>query len=47
VDEIQDSLEENFRLVWEKVSPGEHTVTVLAYDQFYNLVTVRQSIKLP
>lgn len=47
VDEIQDSLEENFRLAWEKVSPGEHTVTVQAYDQFYNLVTVRQSIKLP
>ncbi len=47
VDEIQDSLEEDFRLVWEKVSPGEHTVTVQAYDQCYNLVTVRQSIKTP
>ena len=47
VDQIQDSLQEDFRLVWDKVSPGEHTVTVQAYDQFYNLVTVRQSIKLP
>ncbi len=47
VDEILDSLEEDFRLVREKVSPGEHTVTVQAYDQCYNLVTVRQSIKTP
>jgi len=47
VDEIQDSLQEDYRLVWEKVVAGEHTVTVPAYDQFYNLVTVRQSIKLP
>jgi len=47
VDRIADSRSEDFSITFDKVPPGDHTVSVQVYDEFYNTTTVSRTIKLP
>lgn len=46
-DGIADTPRENYRIEMEKLSPGEHTVTVQVMDEFSNSATISRSFSMP
>ncbi len=44
---LSDSPRENYDFQLQKVSPGEHTVTVRVYDQFENVSTAKTTVRIP
>ena len=44
---LSDSPRENYDFQLQKVTPGEHTVTVRVYDQFENVTTAKATVRVP
>lgn len=44
---LSDGPRENYDFQLQKVSPGEHTVTVRVYDQFENVSSAKTTVRIP
>jgi hypothetical protein len=44
---LSDAPRENYDFQLQKISPGEHTVTVRVYDQFENVTTAKATVRIP
>jgi hypothetical protein len=44
---LSDSARENYDFQLQKVTPGEHTVTVRVYDQFDNVTSAKATVRVP
>jgi len=44
---LSDSPRENYDFQLQKVTPGEHTVTVRVYDQFENVTSAKATVRVP
>jgi hypothetical protein len=44
---LSDAPRENYDFQLQKLSPGEHTVTVRVFDQFENVSTAKASVRVP
>jgi WD40 repeat protein len=43
---LSDAARENYDFELQKISPGEHTVTVRVYDQFENVLTAKTTVRI-
>jgi hypothetical protein len=43
---LSDAPRENYDFQLQKISPGEHTVTVRVYDQFENVTTAKATVRI-
>jgi hypothetical protein len=46
VDEISDSGRESYRITLDDLKAGEHTVSIQAWDQFFNVSAARKSLTI-
>jgi hypothetical protein len=44
---LSDATRESYDFLLEKLTPGEHTITVRVYDQFENVSTAKATVRLP
>jgi len=44
---LSDAPRENYDFQLQKISPGEHTVTVRVYDQFENVSSAKATVRIP
>jgi len=44
---LSDANRESYDFTVEKLSPGEHTITVRIYDQFENISTAKATVRVP
>ena len=44
---LSDAPRENYDFQLQKISPGEHTVTVRVYDQFENVSSAKTTVRIP
>ena len=44
---LSDSSRENYDFQLQKVTPGEHTVTIRVYDQFENVTSAKATVRVP
>jgi hypothetical protein len=44
---LSDATRESYDFLLEKLSPGEHTITVRVYDQFENVSTAKATVRIP
>ena len=45
-DGLSDSLRESYDFMTQILSPGEHTITVRAYDQLENIATGKTTVQV-
>jgi hypothetical protein len=43
---LSDSLRENYDFQLQKLSPGDHTVTVRVYDEFENVTSAKATVHI-
>jgi hypothetical protein len=44
---LSDASRENYDFQVQKVTPGEHTITIRVYDQFENVTSSKATVRVP